>query len=167
MKINKLLMKGMILPSLLFSNFVFAEYMVKVPLESSGGGQLPNHSIIIGSGSGSQTPDTPSTNCIYTAGSSYVYVMGPDGEESPSGDFFVQGDKVFFYNGTIIGYSSPSNGYSKPNGLNTGAQKATSFVGGIITEICADNFDSYPAIGNSTPPPPPPPPPPPDEEGLL
>ena len=148
MKINKLLMKGMILPSLLFSNFVFAEYMVKVPLESSGGGQLPNHSIIIGSGSGSQTPDTPSTNCIYTAGSSYVYVMGPDGEESPSGDFFVQGDKVFFYNGTIIGYSSPSNGYSKPNGLNTGAQKATSFVGGIITEICADNLDSYPAIGN-------------------
>lgn len=130
-----------ILPSL-------AAYRIAIPLETTQGGALPNGSIVIGNVNQPTQPTPPSTNCVYNS-ESYVQML------KISNPTFEAGDRVFIYNNNLIGYDSPSNGLTPPNGLTAGTQQAE-LIETTDFELCGDNLESYPAlppIGGGGPPP--------------
>ena len=130
-----------ILPSL-------AAYRIAIPLETTQGGYLPNGSIVIGNVNQPTQPTPPSTNCVYNS-ETYVQML------KISNPTFEAGDRVFIYNNNLIGYDSPSNGLTPPNGLTAGTQQAD-LIETTDFELCGDNLESYPAlppIGGGGPPP--------------
>lgn len=58
---------------------------------------------------------------------------------------FQSGDKVFVYNGKLIGFYSPSNGRNTPNGLSAGKQQSVEEVTTNF-ELCGDNLENYPVV---------------------
>lgn len=130
-----------------------ASYNMSIPLETALGGALPDGSINIGNGTDSGNPSTPpSSNCIYDNGTFVVQLNRPD-------DGFQKGDKFYWYNGIVIAWDSPSNGFTAPAGLSTGAFKTTNPEQQTddLHELCADNPSSYPPFVFPTGPDGPPP----------
>lgn len=117
----------------------FASYRIAIPLETTQGGALPNGSIVIGDGTNPDTSQPPSSNCIYDGGTFVVTLTGPE-------DKFKVGDKFYWYNGTVIAWDSPTNGYNAPAGLSMGAFKMhdPESTNVDMHELCADDPSSYP-----------------------
>lgn len=145
---NRILKLIPLLATMLMLSSSFAEYRVNLPLETTQGGNLPNGSISFGNTGNEGEP--PSTNCIYSQenGSMATFFKQDVGS-------FKAGDKGYIYQGKIIGYYSPSNGYpSVPAGISAGVFK----IGNPISdnyEICVTNPNSYPALPNIGDAPPP------------
>lgn len=116
-----------------------AAYRIAIPLETTQGGALPNGSIIIGDGTNTgNQPTPPSTNCLYDSGTFVQMLKASNGT-------FESGDRVYIYNNNLIGYYSPSNGLTPPNGLSAGEQKSNDTVT-VDFELCGDNLSNYPAL---------------------
>lgn len=140
-----------LLAAMLILSPTFAQYRMNMPLENTQGGNLPNGSISFGDKNNSGNEgETPSTNCSYSqeSGSLVTFFkqdLGP----------FKAGDRGYIYQGNIIGYYSPSNGYpSVPTGISVGDLK----FGDTMTdnyEICVDNANNYPVLPNIAGGPPP------------
>ena len=132
-----------VLPSL-------ASYKMTIPLETTQGGALPDGSINMGNGNGSgNQPTPPSTNCLYDSGT-FVKML------NISNGTFGSGDRIYIYNNNLIGYYSPSNGLTPPNGLSAGKQKYN-VMDTVDFELCGDNLSNYPALPPVEGPPPQPP----------
>jgi hypothetical protein len=119
----------------------FAEFSVLIPLELTNGGSLPTGSIVIGSGSGSESNDNQSGNCQYNGETGYMvtYFKQPMGA-------LKAGDKGYVYQGRIIGFYSPSNGHSgPPSGVTEGALKESNPQMDNY-EICVDDSKIYPTV---------------------
>lgn len=132
-----------LLAAMLILTPTFGEYRVNIPLENTQGGLLPNGSISFGDkDSTGNEGETPSSNCSYSDEGTMVTFFKQD--TGP----FKAGDKGFVYQGNIIGYYSPSNGYpSVPAGLSAGKlQDRDSTVDNY--EICVDDPNSYPSLPN-------------------
>ena len=128
-----------LLAAMLILTPTFGEYRVNMPLENTQGGLLPNGSISFGDKNNSGNEQTPpSTNCIYNGGT-FVQMLNSANET------FQAGDKVFVYNGKLIGFYSPSNGRNTPNGLSAGKQQSTEEVTTNF-ELCGDNLENYPVV---------------------
>lgn len=128
-----------LLAAMLILTPTFGEYRVNMPLENTQGGLLPNGSISFGDKNNSGNEQTPpSTNCIYNGGT-FVQMLNSANET------FQAGDKVFVYNGKLIGFYSPSNGRNTPNGLSAGKQQITEEVTTNF-ELCGDNLENYPVV---------------------
>lgn len=121
-----------VLPSL-------ASYKMTIPLERTQGGALPDGSINMGNSNGSgNQPTPPSTNCLYDSGT-FVKML------KVSNGTFGSGDRIYIYNNNLIGYYSPSNGLTPPNGLSAGEQKSND-MDTVDFELCGDNLSNYPAL---------------------
>lgn len=120
---------------------VLAEYRMFYPLEVAKQGSLPDGSISFGDGT--KPPDSgvpPSTNCIYDDGGTLVIKLkGDDGK-------FKAGDQFYWYNGMMIAWHSPSNGFTPPAGLSIGEFKFNnpSDPNNDLHALCANDPASYP-----------------------
>jgi len=124
---------------------VMAGYRVSLPLENAQGGSLPNGSIIIGQGNGNSSNENNDTD---TTGKTCTYI--PEGsmvtEFKQAMGALKAGDKGYVYNGNIIGFYSPSNGYSgPPSGVASGSLKESNPEMNNY-EICVDENKSYPTV---------------------
>lgn len=123
---------------------VLAGYRFSVPLEKDKGGSLPNGSIIINEKNNNNTEndtDITGKTCTYNpdAGSMitlFKTAFGP----------FQAGDKEYTYKGNIVGFYSPSNGYSgPPNGVARGIYKESQSILDYY-QICIDTSKTYPTL---------------------
>lgn len=119
----------------------FAAFSVLIPLELTNGGSLPTGSIVIGSGNGGASNDNSSSNCLYNGDSANMVTYFKE-----SMGALKAGDRGYVYQGNIIGFYSPSNGYSgPPAGVSVGSLQESSLSMDNY-EICVDDSKTYPTL---------------------
>lgn len=132
-----------LLSAILILSPTFANYRMTIPLESNIGGRLPNGSINFNQKDNENNQDNSvSNNCVYD-NTHYVEVMNQDNYHRRA----KAGDATFVVNANVISIYSPSNNEFPKPGLSYGKEMET-YPEASYFEICGDNLESYPPIGN-------------------
>jgi hypothetical protein len=124
---------------LFLSPLVFADFVMKIPLELDRGGHLPNNAIIISSLE-TETPVIPEEPVPCTFNSTTFYA-----EYNADTYPYKKGNVIAQLNGSIIGY----NLYGFPTNMPAGIQKGNHVITQGTTdifEICSKDLNSYPTV---------------------
>lgn len=107
-----------------------ASFRVTIPLEVEKGGHLSNNTINFGAIKDTNGSEPQTINCVYNSSNLVQELNSPIGN-------YQAGDIVYVYNSRVLGFDSPSNGMTHPNGVSKGKKQTTDFENGTTDyEIC-------------------------------